>query len=85
VVGPNDGRIYVPSSNGRLYCLDSTDGSTIWEYDTTLDERVATPVVLAAVVTEEFDPTPPPYRIVFGCGDTIFCLSKNKTVLDACS
>lgn len=33
-IDPREGRVFVGSSDGGLYCLDARDGSTIWRFET---------------------------------------------------
>jgi outer membrane protein assembly factor BamB len=54
------GRIYVGSSDGRLYVLDSAKGAKLWEFDTGAP-LTASPAIAAG-------------KVVIGSGDgVIYC------------
>ena len=48
------GKVYVAASDGRLYCIDPKDGSTIWSYSTGAPSLSTPAIVDDAIITADF-------------------------------
>ena len=63
-----DGRVYIPSDDGIVYCLDAISGDQIWNYTTHGTGRRGAPIGSSAAFSEGY--------IYFGSYDrNIYCLN----------
>ncbi|MEP0767633.1 MAG: PQQ-like beta-propeller repeat protein [Fimbriimonadia bacterium] len=81
VVG-SDNLVYVPTSAGRVFCLNGSDGTHRWTFDTGKGVVTGTPALVLRVFNQQEDsvggdldgPPVAPYMVVFGCGDTVYAI-----------
>jgi len=64
-----NGRVYVGTNAGVVYCLDATDGSTEWSYNT----GTSTPVKAYLFPTY----TATPHRLFFSTSNNVYCITDD--------
>jgi eukaryotic-like serine/threonine-protein kinase len=63
-----DGKVFIGSVVGRIYCLDATDGTLIWTISTNQTDQYSTPSISNN-------------KVFVAVGSVVYCLNASQGVL----